>query len=181
MHEANAGLVRAFPAALRDDAVLALSAFPEDPLPSETFAVRVAGQTVALPYRIYHNPTLIDTVPLNSLQKELVDCLLTRHHDGFVREEHLKRIISRNHVWIPAFVIQLVGEYVIAILHVIRQNVNLLDTSVYREFLEENPKFLAITKQRVDSYWNCYYRTCRREEYVGFQLMNFLQTLVERS
>jgi hypothetical protein len=181
MHQSNSELVHAFPVALRDDAALALSAFPESRLPLGTFSARVADQTVVLPYRIYHNPTLIDTVPLSSLQKELVDCLLTRHHDGQVREEHLTRIISRSHIWIPPFVLQLVGEYVIEILHVIRQNLDLLDTSIYREFLRENPKFFAVTKQRVDSYWHCYFRNSRKEEYVGFQLINFLQTLVGKS
>ena len=181
MHHSNSELVHAFPADLRDNAVLALSSFPENPQPSKTFSARVADQIVVLPDRIYHNPALIDTVPLNGLQKELVDCLLTRHYDGLVREEHLTRIISCNHIWVPPFVLQLVGEYVIAILHVIRQNLNLLDTSIYREFLQENPEFFAITKQRVDSYWDCYYRNFRREEYVGFELINFLQTLVGRS
>jgi hypothetical protein len=106
----------------RDNAVLALSAFPENPHPSNTFSARVADEIVVLPDRIYHNPAPIDTVPLNSVQKELVDCSLTRHHDGLVREEHLTRIISHNHIWIPPFVVQLAGEYVIEILHVMRHN-----------------------------------------------------------
>ncbi len=89
MHHSNSELVHAFPSDLRDDAVLALSAFPENPHPSNTFSARVADQIVVLPDRIYHNPALIDTVPLNALQKELVDCLLTRQCDGFVREKHL--------------------------------------------------------------------------------------------
>jgi hypothetical protein len=178
MHQSNSELVHAFPEALRDDAVLALSAFPENPRPSNTFSATVADQVVALPLRIYHNPAMIDTVPLNSLQKELVDCLLTRHHDGIVRERHLTRIISLNHIWIPPFVIQLVGEYVIEILYVIRHNLNHLDASMYEEFLRANPELLGTTKRRVTSYWDCYYRNCGREEYVGFQLLDFLESLV---
>jgi hypothetical protein len=155
--------------------------FPENPRPSKTFPATVADQVVVLPRRIYHNPTLIDTVPLNSLHKELVDCLLTRHHDGFVRERHLTRIISRNHIWIPPFVIQLVGEYVIEILHVIQHNLNHLDTLIYGEFLQVNPELFATTKRRVTSYWNCYYRNCRRDEYAGFQLLDFLESLFVNS
>jgi hypothetical protein len=90
-------------------------------------------------------------------------------------------VISLNHIWIPPFVVQLVGEYVIEILHVIRRNLNHLDTSIYERFLRTNPELLATTKQRVISYWNCYYRECRREEYVGFQLLDFLQSLVGNS
>ena len=85
MHHSNSELVHAFPADLRDNAVLALSAFPENPHRSKSFSARVADQIVVLPDRIYHDPALIDTVPLNTVQKELVDCLLTRHHDAAVR------------------------------------------------------------------------------------------------
>jgi hypothetical protein len=181
MHRSNSELVHAFPADLRDNAVLALSAFPENPRPSKTFSARVGDQIVVLPDRIYHDPALIDTVPLNAVQKELVDCLLTRHHDGLVREKHLTRIISRNHIWIPPFVVQLAGEYVIEILHVIRHNLSVLDSSIYGEFLRTNPELFAVIKQRVASYWDCYYRNCRREEYVGFQVLDFLQSLVGKS
>ncbi len=153
----------------------------QNPHQSKTFSARVADQIVVLPDRIYHDPALIDTVPLNTVQKELVDCLLTRHHDGLVREKHLTGIISRNHIWIPPFVVQLAGEYVIEILQVIRHNLSLLDASIYGEFLRTNPELFAVTKQRVASYWDCYYRNCRREEYVGFQVLDFLQSLVGKS
>ncbi len=49
---------------------------------------------MTIPERVYHDATLIDTQRLSSLQKELVDCLLTRNHDGFVRQKHLERIIG---------------------------------------------------------------------------------------
>lgn len=53
---------------------------------------------------------------------------------------------------------QLIGEYVIEILEIIYQNINHLNTSVYKKFLEQNPVFYKITRQRVQTYWNCYYR-----------------------
>ena len=133
-----------------------------------------------MPYRIYHNPALIDTAPLTSLQRELVDCLLTRHNDGLVRQEHLTRIICSNHVWIPPFVVQLAGEYVIEILHVIHDNLKNLDASIYKQFLEMNREFLSLTEQRVASYWNCYYGNYRRDEYVGFKLVDFFKSLVAK-
>ena len=49
---------------------------------------------MTIPERVYHDATLIDTQRLSSLQKELVDCLLTRNHDSFVRQKHLERIIG---------------------------------------------------------------------------------------
>ena len=103
---------------------------------------------------------------------------MTRHHSGFVREEHLARIVCRNHDWIPPFVIQLVGEYVIEIIHVIWKNSSNLDAQLYGKFLKDNPALLAITKQRVISYWDCYHRRQRREDYPGFQMLSLFDRLV---
>lgn len=178
MHPSNSHLIHAFPAVLGNDVVEALSVLPENSLTSQTFSARVADEILALPYRIYHNPALINTASLNSIQKELVDCLLTRHHDGIIREQHLRRIVSYDHIWIPPFVLQLVGEYVIEILQVIKHNLTLLNTSMYQQFLHANPELFAQTKQRVTSYWNCYYGNSRPEQYVGFEVLDFFESLV---
>jgi hypothetical protein len=44
-------------------------------------------------------------------------CLGTRHHDGFVRQECVSRLLERHHGWaIPCwaipYIVQLLGEYV---------------------------------------------------------------------
>ncbi len=70
---------------------------------------------------------------LSSLQKELVDCLLTRHHNGYDRQSHLERIINSPNIWIPPFVVQLVGEYVIEILQIIDNNLRSLNTPAYAQ------------------------------------------------
>lgn len=181
MHPSNSGLVHAFPTILRDDAIRAVSVFPENPRMSETFSVAVADEILALPSRIYHNPGLINTTTLSSVERELVHCLLTRHQDGIVREEHLKKIVCSDHIWIPPFVVQLVGEYVIEILEVIHNNLNLLNVSIYQQFLRTNPELLGRTKQRVTSYWNCYHHNVRREEYAGFQVLDFFEALIDSS
>jgi hypothetical protein len=177
-----ADLARAFPASLRDDAIAAVSVLPQAPLsPIGTLSVRVVGGDVSIPYRIYHDPALIDTTRLTSRQVELLDCLLTRHHSGFVREEYLARVICLNHDWIPPFVVQLVGEYVVEIIRVIQQNSVKLDAQLYRRFLTDNPAFLAITKQRVVSYWDCYHRWQRREDYPGFQVLAMFDRFVKKN
>jgi hypothetical protein len=181
MHRSNSELVHAFPAVLRDDAIRAVAVFPENPRISQTFSVMMSAEALVLPYRIYHNPELINTASLSDVEKELVDCLLTRHHDGIVREQHLRQIVFRDHIWVTPFVMQLVGEYVIEILQVIQSNLDRLNPSMYEHFLRTNPELLARTRQRVISYWNCYYRSSRREEYVGFQLLDFFESLVGSS
>ena len=67
------------------------------------------------------------------------------------------------------------------ILRVVQQNLQNLDASTYGSFLRANPEFLATTERRVISYWNCYYRDQKREEYVGFQLLEFFRSLQRNS
>jgi len=142
--------------------------------------VRVNGEAVSIPHRVYHDTALIHKDKLSNLQKLLVDCILTRHRDGFVRQEHLIRIVGSNHALVPPFVIQLLGEYVVEILQVIEANLRDLDEVLYAEFLRANPDFLALTEQRVISYWDCYYRfSFRKEDYPGFRAMHFFKQLVK--
>ena len=174
----NSDLTNAFPSSLRGDALRVVTVLPQPTWNTATFSVDVSGETLSIPYRIYHDSELIDRTCLTTRQGVLLDCLLTRHHDGFICEKHLASIICANYEWIPPFVIQLVGEYVIEILQVVIRNLNLLDPSLYRRFLRENPRFFALTKQRVISYWDCYYRWQRRSDYVGFRIIAFMEHLV---
>jgi hypothetical protein len=188
MADTNSELADAFPAMLRKDALVALSGFPE-PIKSQTrFFVNVAGEVVSIPGRIYYGSTLSHTLRLSGLQRELIDCLLTRHHNGYVRQSHLERIINSPNIWIPAFVVQLVGEYVIEILQIIDNNLSSLNTPAYTEFVSSNPEFIALTERRVMSYWNEYYRhppwdgrrtVYKRDEYVGFRLIEFFKSLAQ--
>src|SRR5438270_2899971 len=109
-------LAGAFPVAMRRDAIAAYSAFPTTRVSGKSFPVRVRDEDVSIPGRLYNDHILIHTESITPLQQELASCLLTRHSDGFVREKHLAKIIGVNRSWIPPFVIQLAGEYVIEIL-----------------------------------------------------------------
>jgi hypothetical protein len=170
-------LASAFPAVLRQDALKAFGALPTVRALGNSFSVRVGDESVTIPYRVHFDLPLIRLLFLTSAQRELVDCLLTRHSDGFVRQRHLGRILGLSSKWIPPFVVQLAGEYVVEILRTIDQGLPLLDSSVYREFVRRNPVFLDLTEQRITSYWDCYYRDEGREEYVGFKILRFLRSL----
>jgi len=170
-------LASAFPVAVRDDVCRALSAFPTTRLLGDSFSVRIGDEVVKLPRRIHNDPALIRFDQLTERQSEFADCLLTRHSDGFVREKHLSRVICVNRIWVPPFVVELVGEYVVEILRIIRRNLPNLDTATYGRFLGANPECLGTIEQRVMSYWNAYYRDQKREEYVGFQLLEFFRGL----
>jgi hypothetical protein len=175
----NKELTAAFPAALHSDALTALSALPENPYAWTSFAVSLDNEPVLIPYRLQHNTALIKRGHLREIQNQLLNCILTRHGDGFLRQEYLGRIIGLNRIWVPPFVIQLLGEYVVEILRVIDANLGNLDKPLYAQFLRANPDFFALTEQRVVSYWDCYYRfSCRKEDYPGFRVIHFFKQLV---
>ncbi len=170
-------LAGAFPNELRNDVLDALSSFPAVRILGEPFSVLICTERVVIPGRLHFDPTLIQIDSLSPLQREIVDCLLTRHSDGFVRQKHLAHIAALSHAWIPPFVVRLTGEHVFEILNVIYERLPALDRHVYTEFLRNNPGFLDLMGQRIASYWNCYYRNKRPEEYVGFKILEFFRAL----
>jgi hypothetical protein len=174
-------LAQAFPSALRHDALVALSALSENRFSSRwrAFSVRLGNELISVPYRIYYDPPVPETLRLTGRQSEILDCLFTRHHDGLIRQKHLARIIRSHDAWIPCFVVPLVGEYVVEILQLIHDNLTCLERSIYADFVRANPEFLALTEQRVISYWDCYYRSIKRDEYPGFLIMNFLKSIAK--
>lgn len=177
----NRDLQFSFPKSLREEVLQAVSVLSENPHGVGNFTVKVNGELLSIPRRVYHNTSLIQTEKLSRLQRELIHCILTRHHDGFVRQRSLSGIIGSNNAWVPPFVVQLLGEYVIEIISVIDEHLQSLDASLYAQFLEANQDFLALTGKRVISYWNCYYRSVRKEDYAGFRVLGFFKNLLTKT
>ena len=148
MNSLNSNLFKAFPAALRGDALKLISALPESPLNAGSFSVKIGDELVWIPYRIYHDPASIDSTCLSQTQCELLACLLTRHHNGFIRHANLTRILDCDGEWVAPFVVQLVGEYVIEIVCSIRNRVDCLNPDIYRAFLLANPAFCFCWRTR---------------------------------
>src|SRR5262245_29648517 len=148
--------------------------------PAGDFTVTVEGEQVRIPYRIY-NPEPLDSAieGLDGDTQHVLSCLYTRHHDGWVRQRHLRRVIRLTDPWVAPFVIKLVGEYVVELLIDIHEGLGGFDVEgspqrlQYGRFVAANPDFLDLTARRVTSYWNCYYRGSYpdRTTYPGFQLI----------
>ncbi|MGW4091529.1 hypothetical protein [Nocardia sp. NPDC004750] len=177
-------LLPAFPASLAADLRVVAQALPPARFqPTGAFTVRVRGEHLTLPYRLY-NPEPAEDVfdRLSMRQTKVMHCLYTRHHDGHVRQRHLDQIIDATDPWIIPFVVQLVGEYVLDIVVTIQQGLTDLDHphtlhhQAYGRFSATNPHFIRLTSQRVASYWNCYYRhRYTHRDYPGRLLIDSLQ------
>lgn len=172
-------LQKAFPSFLQDDInniTERINLMTELPA-NGGFEVSLGNELIFIPYRhylekIYNNH---QEFFLSDRQNTIISCFLTRHHNGLIRESSLKKIIRCHDNWVVPFVMQLLGEYVIEILDVIYKNLDNLNMSIYTDFIKNNPQFYKLTKDRVISYWSCYYRWVYkyRKDYVGFKILTF--------
>ncbi|MFG1827779.1 GNAT family N-acetyltransferase [Microbispora bryophytorum] len=162
----NASLTCAFPHALAREVETAVRVLPKAAFPpASSFRVTVGDDGVTIPRRIYNPEVSPETLDgLTTLQRTILHCLYTRHHDGYVRQRHLRRIIGSLEPWVLPYVVHLVGEYVLEIVTDIDTALGDLGTpgspthQAYSRFLSGNSRFLTLIQQRVVSYWACYHR-----------------------
>jgi hypothetical protein len=145
--------------------------------------VRVGEEELVIPYRIYDQDYEGAFAHLTETQSILYSCLLTRHHDGRVRQRHLERILSVHELWVVPFVVQLTGEYVIQILETVEAHLPTLDPVHYSHFIRDNQTYFQTTQVRMVSYWDCYYRRLYKypSDYVGFRALAKLCDFSENS
>ncbi len=127
--------------------------------------VVVGGEELVLPCRVYVDPpSALLSVSEILVERLITSCVLSRHHDGFVRQEQMRRLIASEEPWVIPYVLALVGEYVIEIHQEI---VDLLSSALqrdeqkrdaYAQVLVSNPEWWLLLQQRVISYWAVYYR-----------------------
>ena len=169
-------LISAFPTKLTPD-VSRLAALLDPPSgldTSEPFTVTCDSEVIQIPHRIYR-PVITESqfASLLPVEQSVAACWFTRHHDGHVRERFLRALPTFDSSWVIAYVVALCGEYVVELLHYIWERRSLFDVAVLGRWLRDNPEFYSRTRSRVVSYWDCYHRTARFEDYVGSQLVAF--------
>ncbi len=176
-------LLKAFPVKLKEDVTVVLNMINQsDKLDfSDSFEVDFSGSTLNIPERIYYNePSLSQYNSLSDKQKVILNCLFTRHHDGYIRELNLKPIIHNcnDYNWIIPYLIRITGDYVIEILQVIKANLDKVDKGIIKDFIAENPIFYNTTESQVVSYWDCYYRNKypNKEDYVGYEIIKYFNS-----
>lgn len=137
------------------------------------FEVCINSELIKIPYRIY--VTEIDEEiekDLSEMQRLILNSYYTRHHNGYIREERLRKIITSDEPWIVPYVLHLVGEYVCEIISIIDKNLEHIDLERYKHFINNNPEYYFTIRQRVVSYWDCYYKNVySKNEYPGYKII----------
>jgi hypothetical protein len=164
------------PGSFNVDTDLILQLFSVDQIcePKGKIETYVGGQKLIFPYRIYYSENAISAGLrlLDGTSLAFAHLLISRHHDGGVRQEALRNFPTMESQISAAFSIQLLGEYVVEIGQLIENRMNAQDTQVYKEFALSNSSFVKLTKQRIVSYWDCYYRSRFRsiEDYPNYRV-----------
>jgi len=181
-------LKQAFPSFLQNDVnfITNLIDFSSKYPINYKIEIVVDNELLLIPYRIYLNVDAcksISTTSLSEIQKIIINCIMTRHHNGYIREEFLKRIILCKYSFVVAFVLQLLGEYVVEILNEIYKHLYKLDLALYKEVISNNRKFYDLIKERIISYSTYYYpgKFKYKTDYVGLKILNFFETYIIRT
>lgn len=117
----------------------------------QDLAIKFADTNILIPYRTYDKEYL----PNNEVKKL---CLQSRSHDGYRREEALKKLLSLDldNESLP-FILYALSDYVLEIsqlpIYASEKNVEGLKTLV-----RNNGESVEMLKQVIISYWNEYYR-----------------------
>jgi hypothetical protein len=155
--------------------------------------VSLDKEELKIPYRLYFKePSPGKEKVLTDLQKTILNCVYLRHHNGFIRQKRLERLVDKTEYFVVPFVFQLLGEYVMEILEVLEKHINPLTIDNYVKFISENQKYWAQTESRMISYWNEYYRRpmypsylppkyATRKEYIGQQIVDRIKKRTHNS
>ncbi|HAP78528.1 MAG TPA: hypothetical protein DCR14_20905 [Acidimicrobiaceae bacterium] len=156
-----------------------------------SFDVRLYDDWLRIPTRIYNPPPEPARLArLSTQQAIMLHCLYTRHHDGHIRQDHLRHLLDVDEPWVAPYVVALIGEYVVEIVTDISDGLAAIDTPGswqrrrYGRFASDNRTYVELVRQRVWSYWREYYvgqfsrppgGASPRPEYPGFSLVRALE------
>jgi hypothetical protein len=173
-------LARAFPSSLKAQVEDVESQIPVATFPTKESTIgtiKISGEEIYIPTRVYFPEPKLASFK-SPVQERIFLCIYTRHYDGYIREKYLKKLIEGGvtEIWEVPYIIQLVGESVVEIVDVVASIEESLTRFPFLDVIAENEPFLELTRQRVSSYWNVYYRHLypKIEDYPGFRLLNRL-------
>ena len=137
---------------------------------TEQFEALLDGEIVQIPARLRFRNNHADEA-LSGDIRLMVRCLRSRSCDGFERQRAVRDLLRDAQPWVAPFIVALIGEYLVEILDDVADAFGESVPDSIVEFVKENPAYWFLTKQRVSSYWDVYYRrSTRKQDYVGYKL-----------
>jgi hypothetical protein len=153
-------------------------------------SVVIGEEKFEIPDRIYYNPPYsLTNSKFTQKEREILNCIFSRHNDGYIRQKAIQNIIGADNNWTIPYIVRIIGEYVIEILNDIENNFEIINKSNLTSFVRQNPAFYNRARARVSSYWGCYFRrqfpeivkgirVSEEQRYVGFRLLTKIDKLI---
>lgn len=115
------------------------------------------------------------------LDQTIRHCLGSRHRDGRLREQCIRPLLHDDREWVVPFVFTMLGEYVIEIIRAIEQDLPAHVLPAWQRFAASNPDYVATTRRRAISYWDCYHRAAypNMADYPALRLIKNVSALIE--
>lgn len=137
----------------------------------EQIEVLWQGKVNKFPYRIYTSATKNDVETMKDFEKL---SLMTRHHDGYIREVAIVKLMKLFPSASIPYLVQLLGEYVMEIHLTIIGQIIPQQKLWINDFFTENISYERTIRNRIVSYWNCYYRFdyIKLKNYPAFQFLS---------
>jgi hypothetical protein len=172
-------LADAFPMSMRTNAVEAGKVVHGllDPRQwAKQVSLLVGGEKILVPRRLGYSEAQSASSNDGRIA-QMAACLQTQSSNGFDRQRALRSLLPAVQPWSAPFVVTLIGEYVVEIIEDIAGATTPSNVDAMISFISENCDYWELTKQRVASYWNAYYRhKYTKLNYPGFQLVRTLET-----
>lgn len=147
----------------------------ENGIHSENIEIKLQDGTIFLSGRLYFAEPNIDLESnLTDTQRQILNCIYTRHLNGYIRERRLNNLLNIDHEWVLPFKLQLLGEFVIEILFELDKHITSDNIELYKRLTLDNKKYWQQTKSRMVSWWDADYRHPDYKSiknYVGYKIM----------
>lgn len=134
----------------------------------------VNNEMVQIPYRIYYNQVYSKKIEtLTEIQKIIYYCILTRHHNGYLREKYVRLLLQTKYPqWVMPFIIKMCDDYVLEIVTAIYEFLKNKDNTALKEFCAVNKRVVRNNYDRMLNFWYEYDKTLCPDfyEYVGRKL-----------
>ena len=129
---------------------------------------------ISFPYRLY-SLEVDDAIfsKMDTTEKIILHCIYTRSCDGYVREKHVKALLTYDPPdWAIPYIVKVCDEYVVEILQVVYDSLKDKQTDKYKNFCAENRETFCKSYNRMISYWNEYYKDMffNYKDYIGRKL-----------
>jgi hypothetical protein len=121
--------------------------------------VKLRTESLMILNRVYYDEIEdIDSPKYSEVERLILYSIFSRHSNGYIRQIALRKIIKSNYYWTVPFLVTLMGDYVFEIINDINEDFDNINQQNLALFISQNKEYYKKTKDRLISYWSCYYR-----------------------